>query len=181
MKYVYIVVLTTTLYACQQTNKTANQLNSHTTTDRATITNTSIDTTLAKEWLVSTITNLFSSDEVKMEEVTTPQYAEFKNDALNVDLELDSSLTLEQFNAKWGKIYNIQTHPIQTGFLISGQDWGKIYVESISVKETDSSEPNKVLFQVVITDKEFQVKYNRDIEVIEDQNKYLIADVVEYD
>ena len=58
----------------------------------------------AREWLMKNITNYFATEELGsldsfMQKMTTAEYYEYKNDATNVDLEIDGSLTETQFHA----------------------------------------------------------------------------------
>lgn len=64
--------------------------------------------------------------------------------------------------------------------MISAQDWVTITVASLHVKRLDTIN-NSITFRTIIRDTEFQADYDRDIVVVRPQDKYLIADVLEYD
>lgn len=190
MKIIYSFILLLLLISCQQSNeqkialyKTENTPNKIENQPQKLLTNESnlqINTTKSKEWLKNVILDYFKSSSGDMQPITTQQYYEFKMDAINVNMETEGSLNEEEFKQKWGKKYNLDLHPIQTGFLISGQDWGKIIVKDIKVLKFDAS-ANIVVFKLVIRDDEFQVEYHRDIFVTEENGKYLICDILEYD
>ena len=93
---------------------------------------------------------------------------------------LTTAYQKKSLKKKWKDKYDLKTHPIQVGFLISGQDWGKIIVPSISVKEIQNAK-NSVIFSVMIRDSVYNVDYDRDIIVVQQDHKYLISDVLEYD
>src|SRR5690606_12316900 len=95
----------------------------------------------AREWLMKNITNYFATEELGsldsfMQKMTTAEYYEYKNDATNVDLEIDGSLTETQFHEKWKNKFDTSKAGIDTGFLISGQDWDKIEVEKCDLIST---------------------------------------------
>lgn len=139
-----------------------------------------IDTTEAKAWLAKLIVDYFHSPTIDMQEITTAAYYAFKQDAMNVGLELEDSLSEEDFKQKWNDNHDLNTHPIHSGFLIPTQDWGTITVASLHVKRLDTIN-NSITFRTFIRDTEFQADYDRDIVVVRPQDKYLIADVLEYD
>jgi len=64
--------------------------------------------------------------------------------------------------------------------LISGQDWGNIQVAEMITKNVDA-EKQTITFKTLIRDEEFNVEYDRDIVLIEQDGQYLIKDVLEYD
>lgn len=168
------------LGSCQQNKTSTTHL---ITTDSLAIdtlqTTFSIDTLEAKTWLQQLIMYYFK-DSIDIQQITTAEYYDFKQDAMNVGLELDDSLTEEEFERKWKGKFDLKVHPIQTGFLISGQDWGNITVPSLYVTHMDKTN-NSITIRTLIRDEEFQVEYDRDIIVVRQTDKYLIADVLEYD
>lgn len=175
-------IIAITLFASCNFNQSSNKLKSTTieSTSHLNHQSTNTDTIKAKEWLSKVITDFFHTENLKMEEITTTEYASFKNDAMNVDLEIEGSLSQDDFVKKWNDKYDLSLHPVHTGFLISGQDWGLIQISQIRVKEIDLKQ-NTVIFSTVIRDEEFKTDYKRDIKIKEEGSKYLIADVLEYD
>lgn len=185
MRAFYFILPLFIFLSCQQNAKTdKNQQDSQLTPDSIPQENiqieNQIDSTKAKEWLTATIIDFFESENPNMEHITTPEYYAFKSDAMNVDMSADDSLTEKDFIKKWGDKYNLKLHPIQTGFLISGQDWGKIRVENMKVLNQNQNS-NSITFSLIIKDEEFKVDYDRDITVVYQDGKYLISDVLEYD
>jgi hypothetical protein len=51
-----------------------------------------------------------------MQDITTKNYYEYKTDATNVDMDVDGSLSLKDFQQKWGNKYNTKYAGINTGF-----------------------------------------------------------------
>lgn len=135
----------------------------------------------AKLWLVKTITNYFNDPELSslegnMIKNTTPDYYAYKTDATNVDLDVEGSLTVEEFHKKWKDKFDTSKAGIGTGFLISGQDWSKIIVEKCDLL---SAKENAFLFDVVLKDVEFNATYTSQILVTQTKGTYKIADVKE--
>ncbi|MEO8532120.1 MAG: hypothetical protein ABI441_00145 [Flavobacterium sp.] len=131
---------------------------------------------LAKKWLIKSIESFFREELGEMSLITTKSYNEYKSDAMNIDMGTDGSLTLEQFNKKWKKKYDLKNVGFD-GFLISAQDWGKVTVTKCQLLSTK----DKVyVFQVIIKDVTYKGTYKRDIKVIESGKSFLIDDVKEY-
>lgn len=132
---------------------------------------------LAKKWLIKSIENFFKQNEEfpEMSTITTKAYNDYKIDAMNIDLGTDGSLTLEQFNKKWKKKYDVK-YAGYDGFLISAQDSGKVTVAKC---ELLSSKNNVYVFHVIIKDLTYKGTYTRDIKVIESGKSFLIDDVKE--
>lgn len=176
--------LSLTILSCQQTPKSSFNLVSSSSLDSTLIKEntpvSAIDTNRAKEWLRNTIIQFFDSNNTDMQSITTSEYYEFKMDAMNVDLDVEGSLTEVAFKKKWKDKFNLQLHPTQVGFLISGQDWGNIQVAEMITKNVDA-EKQTITFKTLIRDEEFNVEYDRDIVLIEQDGQYLIKDVLEYD
>jgi hypothetical protein len=82
--------------------------------------------------------------------MTTGDYYDYKEDAMNVDMDVDGSLTEKEFNDKW-KENLIQKAGMGIGFLIAGQDWSKIEVTKCQLI---SENAGSYLFDVVLTDKQ---------------------------
>ncbi|WP_223558711.1 hypothetical protein [Chryseobacterium lathyri] len=134
----------------------------------------------AKKWLEKSIKNYFKEDlrslDKEMQKITTKDYYEYKTDAMNVDMDVDGSLTLKEFQDKWKGKFDTDKAGIDSGFLISGQDWINIEIRNCDLK---SSSDNNYVFNVVLADDGFKAKYSRQIKVIKTDNKFLIADVIE--
>ena len=176
----FLPLLVVSLTACQnttQSNKTqaVSALNNSIQLDTIASTNTD-KSTEAQNWLKDIIVKHFDGPEVPMEDITTKEYSEFKMDAMNVDLGLEESLTMQEFLAKWQQKFPVETHPTHIGFLISGQDWGKIVVEKCDLIK---SEVNAYTFNTLIVDSEFDAHYEREITVVDENGKFLIADIIE--
>lgn len=107
---------------------------------------------LAKKWLVKAIENFFKQESADMSSITTKSYNDYKTDAMNIDMDTEGSLTLEQFNKKWKKKYDVK-YAGYDGFLISAQDWVKIVVSKC---ELISAKGNVYIFQVIIKDAQYK-------------------------
>ena len=133
------------------------------------------------KWLKENIENYFQKDgSIQIiQAMTTPEYFEFKSDAINTGLEMDSSITEFELNQKWKNKFDLKTAGIGSGFLISGQDWKNIQVSNCNlINQT----PQEINYKILISDCDFQTDYNRDIKLILDQNNQIkIADIKEYD
>ncbi|MGK6341681.1 hypothetical protein ACMGDK_05540 [Chryseobacterium sp. DT-3] len=138
------------------------------------------DEAAAEKWLKESIENYFKADlgnmDREMQEITTKDYYEYKTDAMNVDMDVDGSLTLKEFQDKWKGKFDTDKAGIDSGFLISAQDWINIEIRNCDLK---SSSDNNYVFNVVLADDGFKAKYSRQIKVIKTDNKFLIADVIE--
>ncbi|MFC7348192.1 hypothetical protein ACFQO9_15850 [Chryseobacterium zhengzhouense] len=134
----------------------------------------------AKKWLESNIASYFKadiSDQQKiMKNITTKDYYEFKTDATNVDMDVDGSLTLKEFQQKWGDEYDTNFAGINRGFLISAQDWINVEIRKC---EVTTALNNVYTFNVVLADDGFKAKYFRDIKVIKENGKFLIDGILE--
>jgi len=134
----------------------------------------------AKKWLENSIVSYFKADisehQKIMKDITTKDYYEFKTDATNVDLDVDGSLTLKEFQEKWGDKYDTNSAGINTGFLISAQDW--IHVE-VRKCEVMTALNNVYIFNVVLADDGFKAQYFRKIKVIKENDRFLIDEVIE--
>jgi hypothetical protein len=131
----------------------------------------------AKKWLIETIQTYFKKDFPEMSGITTKTYEEYKTEATNVGLDTEVAMTQTEFENKWKKKYDTKYAGIGFGFLISGQDWGKIEVSKcILLAENGDS----CVFQTILRDTEFKTDYKRDIRVVKSGNSFLIDDVKEY-
>ncbi len=134
----------------------------------------------ARIWLEKSIKNYFNGNlgglNHTMEEITTKEYYEYKTDATNVDMDVDGSLTEKEFHEKWKNQFNTKKAGIGVGFLISGQDWNKI---EISKCRLISKGKNNFLFDVKLTDREYEAEYPIQVKVVKVKNQFFIADVLQ--
>ncbi|MGG5210376.1 hypothetical protein ACQWU4_15740 [Chryseobacterium sp. MIQD13] len=139
----------------------------------------------AKKWLEKSIENYFKSDlgnlDKEMQKITTKDYYEYKTDATNVDMDVDGSLTLKEFQNKWKNKFDVRKAGINSGFLITGQDWEEIKVSKCEqvLKSVPllKSEPVVFLFDVILSDEKLKSKYPVEIEVVKENDSFLIANV----
>lgn len=140
----------------------------------------------AKNWLVAAIENSLNKANGNMENsdeeaegnvksIYTKQYDEYKDDAINIDL--DNGPTYDEFFIKWKDKYNPKLAGIGTGMFIPEQDYGLIKVPHCELK---SKIADGFIFNVIIEDTESKTKHNRDIKVIRNAGSFLIDDVMEY-
>jgi hypothetical protein len=137
-----------------------------------------IESENAKKWLIETVETYFKKDYPKMSVITTNAYEEYKTEATNVDLDTEIAMTQTEFENKWKDKYDTKYAGIGYGFLISGQDWGKIEVTQCNLL---SQNKGIYTFQTIISDTEFKTDYTRDITIIKSGSFFLIDDVKEYD
>lgn len=139
-----------------------------------------IGTEAGCKWLKDSIESYFAKDSSldRMKLLTTDEYYNFKLDAMNTGLDIDSSITKFELNQKWGSKFEIDTASLGTGFLISGQDWGEIKVSSCDLLDENAAELN---LKLIISDCKLQTDYHRDIKLIQDNEQIKIANVKEYD
>lgn len=139
----------------------------------------------AKKWLEKSIENYFKADlgnlDKEMQKITTKDYYDYKTDAMNVDMDVDGSLTLKEFQNKWKNKFDVRKAGVNIGFLISGQDWEEIKVskceqvlKSVPLSE---SEPAVFIFDVILSDEKLKSQYPVEIEVIKQNDSFLIANV----
>jgi hypothetical protein len=128
-----------------------------------------------KEWLTTTITEFFDrNNHHHFREITTDQYAEYKQDALCVVYDCDNSLTEEEFKQKWCDTYDI-SYAGFGGFLIDQQDWYKIVVTKC--KLTDQSKKGTYIFNTEVTDTGFELTHTNEITVVQTADGFKIDDV----
>jgi len=132
----------------------------------------------AKKWLEKSITDYFKGDlgseEMNMQKMTTKDYFDYKTDAMNVDLDVDGSLTEKEFQDKWKSKFDTKKAGTGVGFLIAGQDWNEVKVTKCQLI---SENENSLLFDVMLTDKELKAQYPIKVKVINENGSFLIADV----
>lgn len=130
-----------------------------------------------KEWIVKNIESFFNSDEnfkKGFSYLCTEQYAAFKKDAANVDM--DNGLTEAEYKTKWGSRYS-EFAGIGEGFMIAGTDFGKIEVSKCEFK--NETETKNLLFDVLIIDKTYNSKFTRKVILAKKNDSFLIDDVLE--
>lgn len=134
----------------------------------------------AQKWLKKSIVDYFKADigneEKNMQKITTKSYFDYKKDAMNVDLDVDGSLTAKEFQDKWKSKFDTRKAGIGVGFLIPSQDWVNIEVERCDLK---SSSNNKYIFNVVLRDDGFKAHYPSVVKVVKENGSFLIADVLQ--
>ncbi len=132
----------------------------------------------AEKWLKKSIGDYFKADlgnlDKNMQKMTTPDYYEYKTDATNVDMEVDGSLTKKEFYEKWRMKFDVQKAGINTGFLITGQDWEEIKISRCKLVVESEQE---WWFDVLLSDEKLKSEYPVSIEVIKENGTFLIADV----
>jgi hypothetical protein len=141
------------------------------------------DTTNVKTWLINVI-EAYPNDEdpnrgfENLKKSLTDDYANYKQDAINLEYDSsDSAMTEADFNKKWQHKYNTEFVG-NGGYIISGQDNGRIKVTRCKFLKNLGKEAS--LYKVRIEDLDFKATYNRDIKVVAVNNKLFIDDVVEY-
>lgn len=137
----------------------------------------SVQASKAATWLKMAIEGHFNSDNFPDSLISTPTYYQYKSDATSVGYA--GGLTETEFTAKWKDVYDTRLAGMGTGFLISGQDYGRIKV--LSCKLEPPVRADGFLFSVVIEDLDFKAKYKREIRVISAGSSFLIDDVHEYE
>jgi hypothetical protein len=127
----------------------------------------------ARAWLQNNIEACFNAKTVKMEDICTKRYVAFKNDGWSLS---EGDITKQQFATKWSKIYNLKKICSDCGFLIHGQDNGKISA-TVNFK---SKTADGFWFTVLINDRDLKAVYKNDIRLVKKGSSYLIDEVLEY-
>lgn len=146
-------------------------------TEDAQVTGDSLTSEDGKNWLKENIETYFNNDAVFLNGFTslcTQQYAEFKTDATNVDL--DGGMTAEEFKSKWGRRYS-EYAGIGEGFMVAGSDFGEIAVTKCEFK--NRTEMNDYIYEVIIEDKTFGSRFIRQVVLTKNGDSFLIDDVRE--
>lgn len=177
-KLLYIVIISSIIFSCaEKDNK--ESLESETLIDSLTIEDNA-DTTLIKEdaqvWLKKSIEGYFEG-KLNLEKICTPEYLEFKLDAVSVDT--DTGISEEALLKKWKNRRSVKWVGLGSGFFISGQDWRKIKVSSARLK--DIKENGYLVYATNIQDLDFNANYKRDIILKPVNNSFLIDDVIEFE
>lgn len=134
----------------------------------------------AKAWLTNAIFTQFNSPDHLGEEywkkITTPDYFSYKTDAMNVEMDVEGSLSENEFEDKWKNKFNPKKAGVGLGFLIDAQDWDKIELTKCDLL---SEENNTFLFDVNLLDTGFKANYTMQIKVVKKDSQFLIADVLQ--
>lgn len=177
MRNIFIISLLL-IISCSETKKEEIKINN--LPKESVIENNSKEAAETKAWLVKSIESYFDADisnqENIMQNITTKDYYNFKTDATNVDLDIDGSLTLKEFQQKWKNKFNTENVALNTGFLISAQDWTKIEVKKCDL---NASLENDYSFYVELEDTESKEVFKRIIKVTKIKNNFFIGNVLE--
>lgn len=179
MKYILVASLFF-IISCKDAKKADGNTNTSVIENKE-VTDIKGEAEAAKNWLKTSIVSYFKadiSDQQKiMQGITTKDYYQYKTDATNVDLDTDGSLSVKEFQKKWGNKYNTKYAGINTGFLISAQDWTNIEVKKCELDAISGDEA--FVFDVELADDGAKAIFKRKIGVVKKGNKFLIADVIE--
>ncbi|TZF95086.1 hypothetical protein FW781_14415 [Chryseobacterium panacisoli] len=167
--------------ACKEEKKEINNVTEpQQIEEKVVLNNESNEAEDAKRWLEKSIIDYFKADigngEKNMQKITTKDYFDYKTDAMNVDMDVDGSLTEKEFQDKWKSKFDTRKAGVGVGFLITAQDWNKIEVGSCELK---SSSKDEYVFSIVLRDDGFKAKYPSVIKVIKENGSFLIADVLQ--
>jgi hypothetical protein len=135
---------------------------------------TDLETADVKEWLTGTIKKYFEDNQIHFREITTKQYAEYKQDAINVDYG-NTPITLKQFKEKWTDIYDISYAGIGESFLLGQQDWGIVVMSKCDLISVENNK--KFTFDTTISDTTFKHTYSIEITIVQTDDGFKIDDV----
>ena len=165
------------IIACKEEKK---EIKTQQIKEKAVLNNESNEAESAKKWLEKSIVEYFKADigngEKNLQKITTKDYFDYKTDAMNVDLDVDGSLTEKEFKEKWKSKFDTRKAGMGIGFLIPSQDWINIEVDSCDLK---SSSKDEYIFNVVLRDDGFKAYYPSVIKVVKENGSFLIADVLQ--
>lgn len=169
------------IIACKEEKKEVKTVTEpQQTKEKAVQNNQSNEAEDAQKWLKTSIVNYFKADigngEKNLQKITTKDYFDYKMDAMNVDLDIDRSLTEKEFQDKWKSKFDTSKAGVGIGFLIPAQDWINIEVESCDLK---SSSKDEYIFNVVLRDDGFKAHYPSVVKVVKENGSFLIADVLQ--
>jgi hypothetical protein len=173
LKHIIYILIILSLSACNNANDTSIKNNN----SDYIISENDIDINEGKKWLKENMESYFNNDEKFMKgfsSLCTTQYYEFKQDATNIDL--DGGMSEEAFKTKWGSRYS-KYAGIGDGFMIAGNDYGKIELTKIEFK--NRTEMGGLRYDVLITDTVFNSKFQRQIIIMKENDHFLIDDVLE--
>jgi hypothetical protein len=172
---IYLLIAIFSFISCQNTGKKIEvKENTDSISIDVKIAETSISD-LARKWLIESIETNFETTEGLIDSICTKDYATYKSDAIGV--EYDGGMTQQAFEKKWKDKFDVKHAGIGTGFLISGQDWGKINVAKCELSPLKLKEG--YLFETLIEDLPSKTNYKIGIKVIKSGKSFLIADVLE--
>ncbi|WP_431608901.1 hypothetical protein [Chryseobacterium sp. 'Rf worker isolate 10'] len=165
------------IIACKEEKK---EIKTQQIKEKAVLNNESNEAEAAKKWLEKSIVEYFKADigngEKNLQKITTKDYFDYKTDAMNVDLDVDGSLTEKEFKEKWKSKFDTRKAGMGIGFLIPSQDWINIEVDSCDLK---SSSKDAYIFNVVLRDDGFKAYYPSVVKVVKENGFFLIADVLQ--
>lgn len=189
-KLIFFVITALTLAACSA-NSSRDRTNSDTATaaiinhkQRDTTNSTLADTATVKAWLIGVIEDYTNSKNPSLafdnlKKSLTENYYNYKQEAINLEYDNgDTTINEEAFKRKWQGKYNLN-YVGNGGFIISAQDNGKVKVTKCNFIKNLGQ--NASLYEVLIEDLDFKIKFNRDIKVLKVNSKLFIDDVIEYD
>ncbi|RZK35469.1 MAG: hypothetical protein EOO90_29110 [Pedobacter sp.] len=136
----------------------------------------SINIADGKRWIKGNIESFFNNDSLFLKgfaSLCTKQYAEFKQDAISIEYD---GMTEEELKTKWGRRYS-KYAGIGEGFMIAGQDYGKVSVTECEFK--NKTEMGNYLYDVVIVDTVFHSTFLRQVVLTKTRDAFLIDDVLE--
>jgi hypothetical protein len=173
LKHIIYILFILSLSACNNTNDSPIKNNN---SDNI-ISENDIAIDEGKNWLKENVESYFNNDEKFMKgfsSLCTKQYFEFKQDAINIDL--DGGMSEGAFKTKWGRRYS-KYAGIGDGFMIAGNDYGKIELTKIEFK--NRTEMGGLLYDVLIIDTVFKSKFQRQIILLKENKQFSIDDVLE--
>ena len=142
------------------------------------------DTLKVKTWLSKVITDYTNGNDPRdnfeqLRKNFTEDYYHYKQGSIDLEYDNadgDTTLTEEGWKKKWHDKFDTK-YVGNGGYIISAQDNGKCAVTLHLIKHIDRQTS---LYKVAIKDIQFNITYNRDIKVINQDLKWLIADIIEY-
>lgn len=174
MSKFFVFVMVICSFSCKNTSTPKTELAE--VTEKAIAVDSSYSAE-GKIWLKEVIESHFDHESYALEDICTPEYFQFKSDAVNVGY--DGGLSEEEFIGKWKGKFDTQHAGIGLGFFISGQDWGKIEVTQCTPIE--SKIPETYVYDVIIDDTQFKAKYHRIFTLIQIGKAFQISNVVEFE
>jgi hypothetical protein len=169
MKVTYLFATLLFLASCSETGKKTTEENTETT-------ETNGDSDLAPEksaedWLMKAVPEFFDNLDSDLSRIATPEYAEYKTDAMDV---IYGEFTIPLFEEKWKGKYDVSEKAVGQGFLIDAQDYVKIEITSCDFIKKDG---DRMVFKTTIEDKTMKLKVKREIYITEYNGEFRICDV----
>lgn len=131
------------------------------------------DSESAQVWLTKAINKYFSDDSIHYKDITTKKYSEYKQDALGLVYGA-GEMTEEQFEKKWGEIYDTSYAGIGESFLTGQQEYGNVIMP---ICELISKNNQIYVFNTTIKDTLFELTYSIEITVVATEGGFRIDDV----